>query len=319
MGADCRFPGDAMTEISVAVCTRNRARLLRSALQSLASAEPPHTAWEVVVVLNACADQSAEVVSEFAGVLPIRVVGEPRAGVSHARNRAVATVQGDLIVWLDDDVRIGAGLLTAYERIALEKPEAQVFGGAIVPVFEDGPPAWLHDAFGEVSAAFAFKQPPDGGGPIVATESIPWGANFAIRAGAQRAHPYDPRLGRQPGHWVLSGEETDVIEKVLATSAGAWAPPEATVEHIMPPARQTESSVYAYFLGIGWMEGRGSPRDGRSAASAAHELAAAVRLDIDYHRRRRVAPPGEWAALFRERALSWGRWRGRWLAQALDP
>jgi glycosyltransferase involved in cell wall biosynthesis len=310
--------GDLARRLSVAICTHDRARLLRSALNSLAAAEPPRRlAWEVVVVLNDCHDGSDLVAAEFADVLPIRWVEEPRRGLSHARNRAVEAVTGDVIIWLDDDVRVGPRLLAGYEEAVCANPDAVLFGGAIVPCFEGEAPHWLTETLAEVENAFALKRPPPGGGRIVLGENTPYGANFAISAPVQRANLYDPRLGRQPGAWMIGGEETQVIAAVLASGGlGVWAP-DAVVEHVLPAHRQTPAYLHRYFRGLGWLEGRLQPRGDLGARTAVREFADAAALELRYRWRRLNGPPGAWTALLRDSARAWGRWCGRYAAPPL--
>ena len=93
--------------ISVAICTRNRERLLAGALESLCHVRPPEQmAWQVVIILNDCTDRSSEVVDQFRSRLPIVSDVEPRPGLSRARNRAIDIATGEAIIWIDDDVSV---------------------------------------------------------------------------------------------------------------------------------------------------------------------------------------------------------------------
>src|SRR5688500_3500637 len=94
-------------QVTVIICTRNRADQLRRTLESAAAVDTPeHVSWELLVVDNGSTDHTPEVVESFSGRLPIRRVSEPEAGLSNARNRGVAEAKGDYICWTDDDVLI---------------------------------------------------------------------------------------------------------------------------------------------------------------------------------------------------------------------
>lgn len=57
--------------------------------------------YEVIVVLNGPEDEKfAHAVSRF----PVRLLNEPRPGVSIARNHAVSRAKGEILVFVDDDV-----------------------------------------------------------------------------------------------------------------------------------------------------------------------------------------------------------------------
>src|SRR5436190_9775281 len=167
-----------MAKFTVVICTHNRADRLGRALSSLQTATPPSRyEWEVLVVLNDCTDRSAEVAGSFLDRLPLVAVTEARRGLSHARNRAVERCQGDFIVFIDDDVRVDAGFLVAYEDAFQKWPEDDVFSGPIVPVFEGAPPAWLTRALPVVGSAYARQEVVRDGAPIDPA-APPFGANY---------------------------------------------------------------------------------------------------------------------------------------------
>src|SRR6266702_3280450 len=101
--------------ITVAICTFNRAESLRRTLESLVAIQvTSDLTWEIVIVNNNSTDHTDDVISEYIGRLPVRREFEPRSGKSNALNRAIDVAKGDYIAWIDDDVLVDAGLLTAY-------------------------------------------------------------------------------------------------------------------------------------------------------------------------------------------------------------
>lgn len=94
--------------VSVIICTRNRAAALRETLASLAQVcVSPDIPCELVVVDNGSTDDTAQVVQEYRlSQMPVRLVREPLPGLSHARNRALAEAQGQILLWTDDDIRL---------------------------------------------------------------------------------------------------------------------------------------------------------------------------------------------------------------------
>src|SRR4051812_43770347 len=121
-------------DVTLAICTRNRAAALRRTLDSLALMEfPAGTQCEIVVVDNGSSDDTASVIESFMGRLPLRHDVEPTPGVSHARNRAVAMAKGKFIVWTDDDVVADRQWLSAYVSAFRRWPETDLFGGKILP------------------------------------------------------------------------------------------------------------------------------------------------------------------------------------------
>ena len=113
--------------VTVGICTFNRAESLRRALDSLVAIRVPNDlAWEIVIVNNNSTDCTDEIIGEYIGRLPVRREFEPRPGKSNALHRAIDVAKGDYIIWIDDDVVVDAGWLTAYADAFWRWPEAAV-------------------------------------------------------------------------------------------------------------------------------------------------------------------------------------------------
>jgi glycosyltransferase involved in cell wall biosynthesis len=134
-------------DVSVLICTWNRASLLQKTLESLFSMNVPTTLnWEVVVVDNNCSDNTKEVIFEFLGKYNIKYVFEKQAGHSFARNTAVASSEGQIIVWTDDDVRVDANWLTNLLQCH-DDLSADVVFGKVTPLWEKEAPSWFSRRF----------------------------------------------------------------------------------------------------------------------------------------------------------------------------
>ena len=236
-------------DVTIAICTRNRAASLRRTLNSLTRVEfPGGTQCEVVVIDNASSDDTASVIECFASALPIRHAVEPTAGVSFARNRAVAMARGKFILWTDDDVVVDRQWLSAYVSAFARWPEADLFGGTILPVFEGPVPAWLKRSLPVVGSAFAMRDFGDRELEMREPEGLPYGANYAVRASAQSALRYRLDLGAGTD---LYGEETEVMRSMLEGGKKWRWVPEARVQHCIPPERMTLAYMDHFFSRYG--------------------------------------------------------------------
>jgi cellulose synthase/poly-beta-1,6-N-acetylglucosamine synthase-like glycosyltransferase len=74
-------------------------REIGDCLRSVLDQTYPRERYEVIVVNNGSTDRTAAVAAEF----PVRLIGEPRRGVSQARNTGVEQARGELIVFTDAD------------------------------------------------------------------------------------------------------------------------------------------------------------------------------------------------------------------------
>jgi glycosyltransferase involved in cell wall biosynthesis len=306
-------PEPAAPRFTVAICTWNRADVLRRALAAhAAAAVPPGLGWELLVVDNGSTDHTRRVAEEFAGRLPLRYLVEPASGLSHARNAAVRAARGAYVAWVDDDVLVDPGWLAAYAAAAERWPGAAVFGGLIAPHFDAPPPAWLLRALPVVGNVFALLDLGPAPRPLLG-DVLPFGANYVVRTAEQRRHAYAPHLGRV-GANLGAGEETAVVEAILGEGGEGWYVPEARVAHLVPAERLTVPYLRRYYV--------------ENAASwAAHEAREpgvpyllgrprwawrqAVHQELLYRVTRRAAAPERWALHLRLASEAWGRLRAR--------
>jgi len=293
--------------ITVAICTRNRARALERTLMSLTALEPlVSSQWELLIVENGSSDDTAISLRKYAERLPSRVLVESRIGLSHARNRAIAEARGDYIVWIDDDVIVDAEWLRAYEDAFLAWPEAAFFGGPITPVLEGTPPHWLELALPHVDNAYAARDL--GNAPVALTrETLPFGANFVVRTEEQRRHPFDPELGRRDSA-LFAGEEWDVLEALLAEGAsGRWVP-RAGLRHVIAAERQSVRYLRRYYLGNGMSLARTRSAKGEKMWLGRPRWVwrEAVTQELAYRARRLYASADVWSVHLRRASIAWG-------------
>ncbi|MFM8497707.1 MAG: glycosyltransferase, partial [Planctomycetia bacterium] len=126
---------NSIPAISVVVCTRNpRATVFRRVLDCLAAQAFPAAHWELIVVDNGSEPPVA--VGEHSGPTSIRIVREPKPGLTPARIRGIRAARGELLIFVDDDNLLDSRYLEQAARIAGEFPSIGAFGGRITPEFE---------------------------------------------------------------------------------------------------------------------------------------------------------------------------------------
>lgn len=239
-----------MQSLTVGIATWNRAHLLRGTLdQLLASSVPAGVSREIVVVDNNSNDETPLILESYRekyGIVPLH---ESRQGKSHALNRIIKVASGDYMLWIDDDIRVEKDWMVHYYDAFVRWPDAAVFGGTITPSFLETPPNWILEGMDEIGGVFGLCQPSPG--PFVFGDSpLPFGGNMAVRMDVQRKFAFDERMGRKGGQ-LLTGEEADLVSRILQHNhKGSWVP-EARVRHVIPPRMQTLSYVRRYFHDFG--------------------------------------------------------------------
>ena len=137
-----------MPLLRVAICTNRSPDAVSPCVRELAAQGlPPAALLLVASGLDEAAAREHE--RALATVLPgSRVLGEPRPGLSLARNAALAVCDDDdVLAFVDDDAIPGkgwlAGLRTAWDAAP---EEVAALGGPIRPRFLAPRPRWLSDA-----------------------------------------------------------------------------------------------------------------------------------------------------------------------------
>jgi len=117
-------------DISVIICTHNRAESLTETLNCLAKTDRNGLKVEIVVVDNNSKDKTVDVIRSFADRLPIRYFFESRQGKSFALNRALCEGGlGKIIVILDDDMSPQPDWFQGVAAISARWPNHNVFTG----------------------------------------------------------------------------------------------------------------------------------------------------------------------------------------------
>jgi glycosyltransferase involved in cell wall biosynthesis len=134
----------AREELTIVVCTHNRADMLRDMLRSLSDSmagavDDAH----VLIIDNASTDHTRHVVRQAASHIRLRCVTEPKLGLSAARNRALREAGEGAVWFLDDDVTVTPGWFSAARRALEDHPEADWMGGRILPRWPRRIPCWM--------------------------------------------------------------------------------------------------------------------------------------------------------------------------------
>ncbi len=221
--------------ITVVICTRERPGALARCLDSLLAQKYP--SFRVLVVDNAPATEAtAEVVRSAARRGPVSYLREPKAGLSFARNAAVAAAPGEILAWIDDDEYADENWLAEVARALADHPEADVVSGVIVPAeLETRAQLWF-EQFGGHSKGRGFR--PDVFGPSTAHIQSPLyplppfgtGANMTFRPGViERIGGFDTALGA--GTPAMGSEDTLAFTQVLVTGGTIVYQPSAVTHH----------------------------------------------------------------------------------------
>jgi glycosyltransferase involved in cell wall biosynthesis len=171
--------------ISVIVPTRNRADLLRTAVESLDCQTLSKNEFEVIVVDNGSTDHTADLAFSLGEKWKnLRYVREPRPGLHEGRHRGLKEANGDVLVYIDDDIRATPSWLEAIAENFAD-PGVAMVGGNNYPDFRGLIPGWLEKLWarpamgGQGIGYLSILSLPDGRREM--SPYLVWGCNFSIR------------------------------------------------------------------------------------------------------------------------------------------
>ena len=234
-----------MTEISLLLCTRDRAAKLAATLASIASAihAAPDLAIEIVIVDNGSTDDTAERLAAWrAGrSFTVHLLHEPRPGLARARNTGLARTGGRIVAMTDDDCVLHTNYFRHLATCFAEVTGPAIIGGRILL----GDPA-------DLPVTVKLEDHP----MIAPADGFPggfvMGANLAMTAAViARVGPFDERFGA--GARFVSAEDTDFLFRALGEGIPVRYDPRFTVSH--HHGRQCSNEVVQLLAGYSYGDG----------------------------------------------------------------
>ena len=222
-----------MNRLSVIVCayTEKRWEDLLSAVASLRAQSRP--ADEIILAIDHNEALFERVKTQFPELIVVE--NSQQRGLSGARNSGIAAAHGDMIAFMDEDAMAEPNWLALLEQ-GFSEPGVLGVGGAILPLWLSGQPAWFPEEFNWVVGC-TYRGMPEVTSPV--RNLI--GCNMAFRTTVfQKAGDFRSEIGRV-GTFPSGCEETE-----LCIRARQFEPegrflyePRAQVLHRVPAARVT--------------------------------------------------------------------------------
>jgi glycosyltransferase involved in cell wall biosynthesis len=236
--------------VTIAVCCLNSARRLPATLSHLVKQRvPADIHWEVLVIDNGSSDNTADVARNGWPVeasAPLRVIEEPRAGLSHARARAFREARYAFVSFVDDDNWVCEDWVALAAKTMAEHPGVAICGGLSEPVFDAPPPPW----FEQFSASFAIGAQAETRGEC----QLLWGAGMTVRKAAweqlSRSGFLPVLAGRQGGR-LTAGEDSELCLAMRLAGWKLWYEPDLKFRHYIPPERIQWDHLRKLYRGFG--------------------------------------------------------------------
>lgn len=242
---------------SVIIPTRGRRKYLSETIRSVFAQDLPHERFEVILVDNNDSEQGLRGLVESlaeGNADNVYYVKEPSPGLLAGRHRGAKEAQGDILVFIDDDVVVDKGWLRSILD-TFKDPAVHLVGGKNLPLYEKRPPSWLEGLWetNEHGRWCYYLSLLDFGSEIKDIDPVYiFGLNFAIRKHTLTAlggfHPdgvpWKLRRYRGDGETGLTAMAKEIGLKSVYQ-------PAATVYHRVPPERVKRK----YFMQRAYLQG----------------------------------------------------------------
>jgi glycosyltransferase involved in cell wall biosynthesis len=222
--------------VSVVICCHNSEGLLPATITHLKTQRFNEQDWEVLVIDNASVDRTPLVARECWGEdspVAMRIVHEPRLGLSFARERAFEEARYEVLSFIDDDNWIAPGWIATVSECMSANPKLGAIGSINTAVADSAFPDWFA-RYCHYYAAWAYHE------PATLASWVLNGAGMTIRKKAWRelrTSGFKWRLTDRCGSRLSSGGD---LELGCAIQLAGWKiriEPRLRLEHYMTPER----------------------------------------------------------------------------------
>lgn len=216
-------------EISVAVCTYNRADVLPKCLESLANQTAADEFFEVLIIDNNSTDDTKRIALDFCGKnTNFKYIFEEKQGLSQARNRAIAEAKGEFLAYIDDDAIADKEWVEKIISVIQNNKDIAALGGKILPWYNTEKPKWFTDEFGLHSWGDKHLQ--------LSLQNYPFGlsgSNMIFKKDIlEKYNGFSAEYG-MTGNKIAFGEESLLFNKMLKNKENIQYFPEIFVYHLV--------------------------------------------------------------------------------------
>lgn len=127
-------------QVSVIIPTYQRCDSLKRTLAALSRQTFPYANYEVIVSVDGSTDSTMEMLKCFEAPYKLHTIWNPNAGRSAARNKGIEDAQGDVLIFLDDDMEPHPGLIERHYERHKKGQRICVLGNVPVNITEQSPP-----------------------------------------------------------------------------------------------------------------------------------------------------------------------------------
>ena len=241
----------AALQVSVIICSYNRATYIPLALKSLTEQTVDANIFETIIVDNNSTDNTAEVCAAFIASHPsysITYLTEQQQGSSFARNTGAAMATGNWLCFMDDDAVAHKNYIEKIIHFFKNHPQANAMGGRIIPRYIPEKPTWISKHVASLMGDFEYSN------EVVefAAERYPLESNMIVdKKDFDAIKGFSTEIPGVKGTLRIGGEGKDFFLRLKATGKTVYYCPDVIVEHIIEVVKLTPEYLYRVGSGVG--------------------------------------------------------------------
>ena len=225
--------------ISVVICTYNRAAYIQDAMDSLYHQTIDRKLYEIIVVNNNSSDNTIQVCEDWISKHPdasYAFYNEHKQGASFARNTGAAAAKGNLLCFMDDDAIAEADYLERIIHFFEEHPDAGGLGGRIIPKYIPEEPKWMSYYVSSMVGNFDYSPTVS----VFSANKYPLESNMIIRKKDFDAiNGFNVDLPGVVGTLRIGGEGKDFFFRLKALGRVIYYDPAIKVQHVVETSKLT--------------------------------------------------------------------------------
>lgn len=242
-----------MHGISILICCYNSEDKIDLTLKRLSLQKSGNIPWEIVLINNNSSDNTKEVAQKAWNKqsVPLRIIDEPRAGLSYARTTGVEAARYEIISFVDDDNLVPENWIE-YQFNIFQKPGVDILGCTSIGFFSFSPPEWYQKEIHQL--AFAT-------GPIhkelfkdITSDGLVYGAGMTLRKEIYSkllSQNWQPLLTGRVGNKQAGGEDSELTLAARLLGYSIYYSNEINTQHNISKERLTWERLKKVTQGFG--------------------------------------------------------------------
>lgn len=239
--------------VSIVICCFNSAIRLPETIRHIALQEVPNDIpWELIVVNNNSTDNTttialAEIQKYETLVSRSKIVDEPMAGLSYARQKGVSVATYEYLVFCDDDNWLDTNYTNIAYKTLNSNAKIGAVGGQSIEISEAKFPDWWDD----YKSGYAVGKQAENTGDISYRKYL-WGSGLAFKKTLfTKAFKHIPSLlTDRKGNELSSGGDSELCMRFLLMGYQLYYDESLKFKHYIDPNRLTWSYRKQLFQGF---------------------------------------------------------------------